>query len=194
MRIGYYVQGDMDEAVVRGLVDRWCPDAELAEGRFRGSSRESFRREIRTSLVDLRDTRQCDLLVVLTDADAAPWRTVRTREAAKIPDDCRHLTVLGVADRNIECWLAIDREALAEELDCSVEAIPDDDPSDFIKRGFGLSGRDSRQEAKARVGGFVARAPLKSWIERSDSFEEFYRDARRFALQAECRFPNELES
>ena len=117
MRIGYYVQGDMDEAVVRGLVDR-----------------------------------------------------------------------------NIECWLAIDREALAEELDCSVEAIPDDDPSDFIKRGFGLSGPDSRQEAKARVGGFVARAPLKSWIERSDSFEEFYRDARRFALQAECTFPNELES
>ena len=38
MRIGYYVQGAMDESVVRGLAKRWCPDAELAEGRFRGSS------------------------------------------------------------------------------------------------------------------------------------------------------------
>ncbi len=29
MKIGYYVQGDADEAVVRGLRKRWCPDAEL---------------------------------------------------------------------------------------------------------------------------------------------------------------------
>ena len=29
MRIGYYVQGDADEAVVKGLADRWCPGAEL---------------------------------------------------------------------------------------------------------------------------------------------------------------------
>lgn len=42
MKIGYYVQGDADEAVVWGLAKRWCPDAELAEGRFRGASRESF--------------------------------------------------------------------------------------------------------------------------------------------------------
>ena len=46
MKIGYYVQGDTDEAVVWGLAKRWCPDAELAEGRFRGASKESFRREI----------------------------------------------------------------------------------------------------------------------------------------------------
>ena len=54
MKIGCYVQGAADEAFVHGLAERWCPDAELAEGKFRGSSRESFRREIEKALLDLR--------------------------------------------------------------------------------------------------------------------------------------------
>lgn len=194
MKIGYYVQGDVDEAIVRGLAERWCPDAELAEGRFRGSSRGSFRREIQKSLWDLKNAKACDILIVLTDSDSSQWREVKNRESAKIPADCRHLTVYGVADRNAECWLAIDRAALAEAIDCPAEDIPDGDPSDFIKRGFGLSDRDRREDGKARVSAFVAQAPLKSWIEGSESFEAFYLDARRFALQAECAFPNELET
>ena len=194
MKIGYYVQGATDEAVVWGLATRWCPNAELAEGRFRGSTRASFRRELRNSLVDLINDKDCGLVVVLTDADANPWREVKKRESAKIPDDCKHLTVLGVADRNIECWLAVNRQALAGELECTVNDIPDGDPSDFIKQRFGLSNRDSRHSAKKRVCDYVALAPLKSWIEGSDSFETFYREARQFALQAECAFPNELEN
>ena len=194
MRIGYYVQGHADEAVVWGLAKRWCPDAELAEGRFRGSSRESFRREIHKSLLDLRDYKECDVVVVLTDADGNPWREVKTRESARIPDDFGHLTVFGVADRNIECWLAVNRKELAVALECAVNDIPDGDPSDFIKRGWGLSDRDTRQAAKARVRDYVAQAPLKSWIKGSDSFGDFYRDARRFALRAQCAFPNELEN
>ena len=55
MKIGYYVQGAMDVAFVWGLARRWCPHAELAEPVMRGSSRESFRREIRKALLDLRD-------------------------------------------------------------------------------------------------------------------------------------------
>ena len=76
MKIGYCVQGDADEAVVRGLADRWCPSAELAQGLFRGSSRESFRREIRKALLDLKDSKACGALVVLTDADANRWQEV----------------------------------------------------------------------------------------------------------------------
>ena len=113
VRIGYYVQGAMDEAVVRGFARRWCPHAGLAGGRFRGSSGESFRREIRKSLMELKDDKECDFLVVLTDADANRWRDVRQKEWDRIPQSCQHLTLLGVADRNIECWLAIDRSALA---------------------------------------------------------------------------------
>lgn len=56
MKIGYYVQGGADEAVVQGLADRWCPGAEFAAGPFRGSSGESFRREIGKALFVLKDS------------------------------------------------------------------------------------------------------------------------------------------
>lgn len=192
MKIGYYVQGDTDEAVVWGLAKRWCPDAELDfEERFRGASGESFRREISKSLLALKYN-GCDILVVLTDADANPWREVKKRESAKIPTECEHLTLFGVADRNIECWLAIDRDALACELKCPVEDIPSDDPSHFVKRKFGLTHRDEKQEAKARVRDYVAQASLRSWIEGSNSFRDFYGDARRFATQNGCLIKNEL--
>ena len=190
MKIGYYVQGDTDEAVVWGLAQRWCPDAELAEGQFRGASRESFRREISKSLLALK-YKSCDILVVLTDADVKPWRDVKRGESAKIPTECEHLTLFGVADRNIECWLAIDRDALARELKCSVEKIPSDDPSGFVKGRFGLTNRNEKQEAKARVRDYVVQASLRSWIAGSNSFRDFYNDARRLAAQNECSIPNE---
>ena len=191
MKIGYYVQGDADEAVVWGLRKRWCPDAELAEGQFRGASKESFRREIAKSLMDLKSHKRCDILVFLTDADANPWRDVKRLESDRIPEDCKHLTLFGVADRNIECWLAIDRGALARELKCRVEEIPTDDPSDFIKRHFGLPGSNKldKDDAKARICDYVAQAALRTWIEDSDSFEDFYQQARRWAAQNECSIP-----
>ena len=191
MRIGYCVQGGADEAVVRGLADRWCPGAELAAGTFRGSSGESLRREIRTALLDLKDSKACDALVVLTDADANRWRDVKQREWGKVPDDCRHLTLFGVADRNVECWLAADPGALAAELGCRAEEIPKDDPSTFVKQRFGFTGRDRREAAKEQVREYVARAPLKSWIGASDSFADFHDDARRLARQTGCAVPNE---
>lgn len=193
MKIGYYVQGDTDEAVVQGLAKRWCPDSELAEGKFRGASRESFRREIANSLRDLKSDKRCDILVVLTDADANLWRDVKRRESDRIPEDCRHLTLFGVADRNIECWLAIDREALARELKCQEEDIPEHNPSNFIKRRFELTERDKKQNAKARICNFVAQAPLRTWIRDSKSFEDFYEDVRDLAVQNGCSFPNERE-
>ena len=196
MRIGCYVQGGMDKAVVRGLAKRWCPGAELAETRFRGSSRESFRREIRKSLLDLKDGKECDVLVVLTDADANPWRTVKRRESSRIPTDCGHLTLFGVADRNIECWLAIDRGALANELGCRVEDIPvpPKDPSDFVKGGFERRARSRGQDVQECVSDYVKQAPLRPWIEESRSFATFYEDARRLALRTGCPFPNEREA
>ena len=191
MKIGYYVQGAADEAVVWGLKKRWCPDATLEMGRFRGSSGESFRREIRRNLMDLKDVKGCDVLVVLTDADDNPWRSVKQRESDKIPDDCRHLTLFGVADRNIECWLAADKPALAGELGCNVREIPLGDPSHFVKRQFGLGIRV--QDGQERIRDYVARESLRSWIQGSRSFEDFYGDVRRFAERIGCTLPNELE-
>lgn len=195
MKIGYYVQGDADEAVVWGLAKRWCPNAELEEGRFRGSSKESFRREIANSLMDLKSDKRCDIIVVLTDADANRWRDVKEREWAKIPADCQHLTLFGVAEENIECWLAIDLGALALELECQKKDIPKNNPSksNFIKRRFGLTDRDTKQDAKARICDYVAQAPLRTWIRDSKSFEDFYEDARDLAAQNECSIRDERE-
>ncbi len=144
--------------------------------------------------MDLKDDKGCDILVFLTDADANRWQDVKRRESDRIPEDCRYLTLLGVADRNIECWLAIDRGALARELQCQVNVIPTDDPSAFIKRHFGLTDRDTKQNAKARICDYVAEASLRMWIEGSDSFEDFYEQARRWAARNECSIPNERES
>jgi hypothetical protein len=194
MKIGYYVQGTADEAFVHGLAVRWCPDAELAQGKFRGSSGESFRREVAKALRDLRDDKHCDVIVVLTDSDVNPWREVKRREWDRVPADCRHLCVFGVAERNIECWLAADRPALAKEIGCDLEDIPAGDPSGFVKRRFGLGERDAnRDAAKEQIGRFVAEVSLKAWIETSDSFEDFYRDVRSLAAQRGCAIPNELE-
>lgn len=181
----------MDEAVVRGLAERWCPGAELAEGRFRGSSRESFRRETRKALHDLKDSKACDALVVLTDANVYRWQDVKRRESRRVPDDCRHLTLFGVADRNVECWLAADRGALAAELGCRAEEIPTGDPSDFVKRRFGLKDREGKEAARTRVREYVVRAPLGSWIRASDSFADFHDGARRLAKRTGCAIPNE---
>ena len=193
MKIGYYVQGTADEAFVHGLAARWCPGAKMAMGKFRGESKTSFRREVKKALWDLRDDKQCDVLVVLTDSDVAPWREVKQREWNRVPPDCQHLCVFGVAGRNIECWLAIDRPALARELGCQPDEIPRvDDLSGFVKREFGLGKRDAaRESAKKRVKEFVARAPLKSWIEQSKSFEDFYESARSLAARNRCDLPNE---
>ncbi len=196
MRIGYHVQGAADEAFVSGLRDRWCPHAELAPGKFRGRSQTSLRRELKNALHDLRDHKGCDVLIVLTDSDSrSSWRDVKREDWARVPEDCHHMCVLGVAERNIECWLAIDRGALAKELECAPDDIPTDDPSGFVQRRFGLGNRDdAREEAKRRVSRFVARAPLKSWIDGSKSFEDFYRDAKTLGAQLPCDMPNELES
>ena len=195
MKIGYYVQGDMDEAVVHGLARRWCSGAELVAGLFRGSSQQSFRREIEKSLIDLKDDKKCNFLVVLTDADTNRWQHVKSRKSGRVPEQCRHLTLFGVADRNIECWLAADRGALAGELGCRPEDIPADDPSGFVKRRFGLGGRTQQKAARERVSDYVAGASLKPWIQESPSFRSFYDDARALAQRAECpSFPNELEA
>ena len=194
MKIGYYVQGAMDEAFVWGLAKRWCPHAGLAVGAFRGSSRVSFRREIEKALLDLHDAKGCDVLVVLTDSDANPWREVRQREFAEVPTTCQHLCIFGVAERNVECWLAIDRRQLAAQLGCQPHEIPTDDPSGFVKRRFRMGERDEEKEAaKARVREFVASVRVKPWIDGSDSFASFYDDAHRLSVQLECQMPNERD-
>jgi len=191
MKIGYVVQGAADEAFLRGLKRRWCPHAELVPGIFRGKSRESLRRELRQTLHDLRDHHGCEVLVILTDCDTNPWRDVKKSEWSRVPDDCRHMSVFGVADRNIECWLASDRSALARVLQCDPQKVPLDDPAAFVKRLLKLTERGPQQEkGKERLEQFVADAPLDAWLRQSESFAAFYEDVRDLAQQRGCTIEN----
>ena len=195
MKIGYIVQGTADEAFLHGLARRWCNDAELPRGKFRGQSRESLRRELPKTVKDLAIYQACDAIVVLTDSDTDDWQAVKSREWNKIPQEYRHMTAFGVAERNIECWLAIDRRALANMLKCQPDEIPDgDDPSGCVKRRLGIEQRDEvRELAKSRITEFVAGVDMKPWINNSRSFKDFYEDACRLALGRKCKIPNELE-
>ncbi len=192
MKIGFYVQGAADEALIVGLRNRWCPDAELFRGPFRGKSRVSHKRDFRITLTKLRDSMQCEILLILTDSDQFPTRDVKRQDWGRVPEEFRHMCVHGVADRNIECWLAADPEALARELDCEASAIPGDNPDGFVKKRFGIEERGQGQaQAKDRIAGFVKTAPLKTWIQNSPSFAAFYDEVRRLSQQSGCDIPNE---
>jgi hypothetical protein len=197
MKIGYFTEGRRaDEAFIQGLAKRWCPEADLEPPlRCRGRSGETLRRELRIQVLYFREEKDCDVIVVLTDSDEFSWREKRDKESMLIPEQYRHLTVYGVAERNIECWLALDREGLGKELGCRPEDIPKDDPSGFISRKFKLSERnEGREEAKSKLADFVARSDLKKWIQNSPSFKAFYEDVRDLSQQKNCGIRNELEN
>ncbi len=190
MKIGYFVQGSADVAFVKGLADKCCPEATLAPGKFRGYSGESLRREIPNALKDLHDHHACDYLVVLTDSDEEEWRRVHKKEWERIPVELHHCTVFGVANRDIECWLALDRDALARELDCKPNDIPSPNPSGFVKRKFGIQKRDDA--GSERIKRFVSSVVLLKWV-NGDSFGDFYDQIRRLSKREGCDIPNERE-
>ena len=192
MRIGYFVQGWMDEAFVKGLARRWCPDAKMERGQFRGRSGESLRREIKKTLLDLFENRACEVLIVVTDCDVAEWREIKRAEFEKVPDQLRAFTAFGVTDRNIESWLTLDRIYFAKETGCSPLEIPKWDPSGFVKKVMNR-GMHGKEDTKERVINFVAGAVLRTWINNSDSFEDFYEQCRDLAQEKKCAFPNERE-
>jgi hypothetical protein len=194
--IGFIVQGTNDLAFLDGLRVRYCPNAIIAQPHFRGSSRESLRREIRKALGELRYRDCCDYFVILTDADVNPWREVHRNEWAKIPAIYQHVTIFGVAERNIECWLAASPSFLASELDCEPNEIPIEDPSDFVKaRLRALCGPEGQDAWRQRVVAIVCHAPLGQWLRASRSFEHFWDQIVRMSKQQKgCQIPNERNS
>lgn len=194
MKIGYFVQGDADEAFVKGIVKRYCENAILEEGKFRGSSKQRLIVELPKAL-EVLHIKNCDYLIVLTDSDNAEWREVYKRELKRIPIEYQHFTVFGVAERNIECWLGIDKQAIASELGCNVNEIPNDDPSGFVKRKFGINHRDEmKEDGKNRIKDFVASAVLYNWIKNSDSFNHFWDQMYQLSKNhQDCKIPNEAE-
>ncbi|GAB4420101.1 MAG: hypothetical protein Fur0044_16850 [Anaerolineae bacterium] len=190
MSIGYSVEGATDRAFLEGLRRRWCPEATLIEGAFRGASHISLRRDIPKICLELAH-KGAKVFVFLTDANSQDWRQVRQHESELIPSEFRHLTLYGVADRNIECWLAADRTYLAQQLGISPKVLKVDDPKDIVEKELGITRHDKREE---EIASLVYNAPLHNWLKKSSSFEAFYEDARILSKQEGVSIPNERDA
>jgi len=189
VKIGYSVEGSTDRAFLKGLQRRWCPDALLVEGVFRGTSGISLRRDIPKICRELIH-KGATTIVFLTDANNQNWREVKDREKNLVPVEFHHLTLYGVADRNIECWLAADKNYLAQRLGISPEDLNVLDPKDVFERALDITRYDRQEEKIALI---VYSAPLYNWLRFSQSFEAFYEDARLLSKQQGCFIPNERE-
>ncbi|MCX6843050.1 MAG: hypothetical protein NTX53_12300 [candidate division WOR-3 bacterium] len=185
MRIGYSVEGSTDRAFIGGLRERWCPGAELVEGRFRGSTEVSLRRGYQ-KICDEFSVKRVDVMVFLTDANEREWREVQREGRAKFPPECLDRAIHGVADRNIECWLCAEPGWLGSRLGVAPEQLRCDDPKGVFERAVGVNRDDHKEEEIAQI---VKDAPLKSWLD-SPSFEDFYRQAWHQSKQAVCTIEN----
>ena len=141
MSIGYSVEGATDRAFLEGLRRRWCPDAVLIEGSFRGTSDVSLRRDILHICQEL-DHKEANVIIFLTDANKQNWRQVKRGESEFVPPEFRHVTLYDVADRNVECWLAADRDYLAGRLSVSPKALDVPDPKGVIEHALGVTSYD----------------------------------------------------
>jgi hypothetical protein len=168
MKIAYCVEGSADRAILRGLRDRWCPQAELIEGRFRGTlPRSQIQKECK-----ILTQQGADLIVFLRDANTEDWRDVLKADETKCPAEYRHRVVFGVCAKNAECWLARAPDHLCQSKGCSRAELAAPDPSPAVKKVFGLVGFDKKQHEPA-VADYVRTAPLTLWLQ-DKSFEHFY--------------------
>jgi hypothetical protein len=189
MKIGYSVEGSTDRAVVHGLRDRWCARAELVEGRLRGSSETSRRREIGKTCSEFK-FKDVDAMIFLTDANQREWREVQREERARLPSDCQHRSMVGIPDRNIECWLCAEPGWLGKRLGVNPDLLRVDDPKGIFNSTLGIS-RDDKQETT--IAEIVKAAPLWSWLNNT-SFEDFYQQVWQQSKQHGCTIENLRES
>ncbi len=188
MMIGFSVQGSTDRALVRGLKDRWCPSAGLIEGSFRGTTRQSLRREYQ-KICDELAAKGATAMIFITDGDGADWRTVLRNERQRFPQGRLIQSVHGVADRNIECWICADPAWLAQQVGENALIFRTVDPKQAFERALGIN-RDDKKEDE--IADLVRRAPVRSWLSNA-SFEDFYERIRDLSQLLGCEIQNERE-
>lgn len=189
MKIGYSVEGSTDRAVLEGLRRRWCPHAQLVEGRFRGTSGRSQHREIPKTCVEL-ITKGVELIVFLRDANKENWRDVLKADDNRCRSKHRHLVVVGVCDRNIECWLCADADWIASQTQHEPDEFKVPDPKEPFEKAMGITRFDRKDE---KIAILVRHAPLHHWL-RNRSFKEFYERLRAKSQQMACDIENLLDN
>ena len=189
MKIGYSVEGSMDRALLNGLRQRWCPNAELIEGHFRGSTAQSRRREIPRICIELQN-KGVDCILFLTDSNTAPWREVLNTEKQRCRPEHQHLTVFGVCLRNVECWLAADADHIANQFNRPRHEFITEDPKGAVEAAFEISSDEKRE---SEIAAFVCNAPLRHWL-NNVSFADFYDSLRHMSQQLGCHLENLREN
>jgi hypothetical protein len=185
MRIGYCVEGSTDRAVLYGLNQRWCPHAQLLEGRFRGTTGLSQRREIPKVCIDL-TAKGAEIIIFLRDANNENWREVLYAYEGDCRPEHRHLTVFGVCDRNIECWLCADADWMAKETGCEPSKFRAADPKQVFETAMHITRFDRKEREIATM---TQRAPLKHWLSNR-SFEKFYDRIWDKSKERGCKIEN----
>ena len=169
MKIGYSVEGSTDRALLQGLKRRWCREAELIPGQFRGTSGQSQRREIPNTCIEL-SAKGADVIVFLRDANTEGWREVLRSDQARCRAEHGHVVVFGVCARNIECWLCCDVHWIAAQTGRDSHHFQIEDPKGVFESAFGITRTEKKEEEIANL---VERAPLQNWLV-NESFENFY--------------------
>ena len=189
MKIGYCVEGSTDRATLDGLKQRWCPHAQLIEGSFRGTSGLSQRREIPKACIEL-IAKGAELIVFLRDANEESWREVLKADEERCRPEHKHLSIFGVCDRNVECWLCADADWIAKATGHRSDEFRVPDPKDPFEEAVGITRLDKKEE---EIAALVQRAPLKNWFS-NHSFKEFYERARGKSKERGCQIENLRES
>lgn len=185
MKIGYSVEGSTDRALLRGLRERWCPSAELVEGRFRGRSGVSQSREIPNTCREL-FAKGADVAVFIRDANNEEWREVRKADSARCLDDCRHLAVFAICDRNVESWFCSDAGWIAVRTGREAAEFSADDPKGSFESAMKIKASDRKE---LEIAALLKDAPLRAWL-NNKSFETFYEDLRQKSKELGCEFEN----
>lgn len=188
MKIGYSVEGATDRALVVGLKRRWCEHAELVEGHFRGTTGQSRHREL-PRICDELALKGADVMVFLSDANGREWRKVLAEERTRFPADRIAVSVIGVADRNVECWICCDANYVAGRIGGPSALFSVADPKGSFEGAMGIS-RANRKERE--IAELVEKAPLHHWL-RNDSFRDFYEQARDLSQRQDCQIENLLD-
>jgi hypothetical protein len=184
--IGYSVEGSTDRALLNGLRTRWCPYAALIEGPFRGRTEFSRRRDY-PKICEQFIAQSVDVMIFMKDADATDWRGVQRLERSACPEQFNYLCIHAVCERNVECWICADPDWLATKLGCDPEPFRSENPKRAFEHAIGVANFDKKE---SEIAALVGDAPLRSWLQNSRSFEDFYDQVRHNSQRLGCQIEN----
>ncbi len=187
MKIGIIVQGTTDKAFRTGLRNRWCEGAEIETLGFRGAKLKP--RQYPQACKEGR-VKGCNVIIILTDTDNNELGEVLKAEKRYIPDEMQNIVILGVTERNIECWICADADYVAGNYPCNVKDLRVNDPQMSFQTAIKITRDDKKEDEIADlVGNYPSLRPML----KMPSFKRFYNETRAFAQQNGCKIPNELD-